>query len=95
MPAAMMAGGSFGEEVPPAAASTLLEYVDDKDGYSVLYPTIWKKSSKSGASILFTDPNQKFNTVGVVVVPVRIKTLQQFGTLEFGAGKLIGVEKAK
>jgi len=85
---------------PPRRRATeggvaLEEYTDPADKYKVAYPAGWGKSTKSGASVLYTDPAQKYNTVGVVVVPSRIRTIQQFGTLDFAADKLLAAEKAK
>jgi len=71
------------------------EYANEKDGYRFQYPVEWKTSNKPGASALFEDPTQKYNTVGVVVVPVKIASVEQFGDLQFAADKLLAVENKK
>lgn len=50
---------------------------------------------KAGATLLFEDPATKSNTVGVVVNPVRIASLTDFGTAEDVAAKLIRAERNK
>lgn len=72
-----------------------MEYVSTKDGYRMEYPKTWKVSDKKGANIIYEDPALKYNTVAVLVYPVRIKSLEQFGTLEFAASKLLAVENSK
>lgn len=53
------------------------------------------QKEKAGATALFEDPERKSTNVGVVVNPVRITSLKDFGTLEFVAGKLLAAETRK
>lgn len=53
------------------------------------------KVEKAGANALFEEPNNGSNNIGVVVSPVRIKSLEDFGTPQFVADKLINAEKRK
>ncbi|KAH7439047.1 hypothetical protein KP509_04G042500 [Ceratopteris richardii] len=73
----------------------LESYVDEKEGFSLLKPTSWSKIEKAGASVLFEDPESKGNNVGVVVNPVRISSLRDFGNVEIVANKLLQAEKKK
>ncbi|XP_024979867.1 psbP domain-containing protein 2, chloroplastic isoform X2 [Cynara cardunculus var. scolymus] len=53
------------------------------------------KVEKAGATVLFEDPNKGGNNVGVVVTPVRLTTLRDFGDPQFVSNKLIQAEKRK
>lgn len=50
---------------------------------------------KAGATALFEEASNKGNNAGVVVNPVRLNTLGEFGTPQFVADKLIQAEKRK
>lgn len=50
---------------------------------------------KAGATVLFEDANTGTNNIGVVVSPVRLTNLAEFGTPQFVADKLIQAEKRK
>nr|GMD49591.1 psbP domain-containing protein 2, chloroplastic [Ipomoea batatas]GMD53613.1 psbP domain-containing protein 2, chloroplastic [Ipomoea batatas] len=50
---------------------------------------------KAGATVLFEDASKGSNNVGVVVSPVKITSLTQFGTPQFVAEKLIQAERRK
>lgn len=50
---------------------------------------------KAGATLLFEDPATRGNTIGVVVNPVRIASLKDFGSLNEVADKLIAAERRK
>ena len=45
--------------------------------------------------MLFEEPNKGSNNVGVVVNPVRLSNLRDFGSPEFVADKLIQAERRK
>lgn len=53
------------------------------------------KVEKAGATVLFEEANKGSNNVGVVVNPVRLTSLGEFGTPQFVADKLIQAEKRK
>ena len=53
------------------------------------------EASELGVGGWLQDPTQKYNTVGVVVVPVKIASVEQFGDLQFAADKLLAVENKK
>lgn len=55
----------------------------------------WRKVDKAGATVLFEEGNKGSNNVGVVVNPVRLTSLGEFGTPQFVADKLIQAEKRK
>eukprot|EP00250_Pteridium_aquilinum_P034042 c6927_g1_i1 orf=92-1024(-) len=79
-----------------AELSLILEsYIDEKEGFTVLKPTQWNKIDKAGATVLFEDPQSKGNNVGVVVNPVKISSLSEFGTVDVVADKLLQAEKRK
>ncbi|KAF8079536.1 hypothetical protein N665_1020s0004 [Sinapis alba] len=73
----------------------LQRYTDPKDGFTLLVPSSWIKVEKAGANVLFEEPDKRSNNIGVVVSPVRIKSLQDFGSPQFVADKLINAEKRK
>ncbi|KAJ0260116.1 PsbP domain-containing protein 2 [Hirschfeldia incana] len=73
----------------------LQRYTDPKDGFTLLVPSSWIKVEKAGANVLFEEPDKRSNNIGVVVSPVRIKSLQDFGSPQFVAEKLINAEKRK
>lgn len=50
---------------------------------------------KGGATVLFEEENKGVNNVGVVVSPVRLESLKQFGSPQFVADKVIQAEKRK
>ncbi|CAA2967607.1 psbP domain-containing 2, chloroplastic [Olea europaea subsp. europaea] len=81
-----------------ALASQLLElqqYTDPKEGFTLLIPSSWIKVEKAGATVLFEDAEKKSNNIGVVVNPTRISSLDEYGTPQFVADKLIQAERRK
>ncbi|XP_052188565.1 psbP domain-containing protein 2, chloroplastic [Diospyros lotus] len=73
----------------------LQRYTDLKEGFTLLLPPSWIKVDKAGATLLFEEPNKAANNIGVVVNPVRLTKLEEFGSPEFVADKLIQAEKRK
>ncbi|XP_048128924.1 psbP domain-containing protein 2, chloroplastic [Rhodamnia argentea] len=73
----------------------LERYTDSKEGFTLLKPPSWIKVDKAGATVLFEEPNKGGNNVGVVVSPVRLASLGEFGSPQFVADKLIQAEKRK
>lgn len=73
----------------------LERYTDSTQGFTLLRPSSWIKVDKAGATALFQDANKGSNNVGVVVIPVKLTTLSQFGNPQFVADKLILAEKRK
>jgi len=45
--------------------------------------------------VLFQEADMGSNNIGVVVNPVRLKTLEEFGTPQFVADKLLQAERRK
>lgn len=78
-----------------AEESETERYTDDKEGFTLLIPSCWKKVDKAGATVLFEDPNSGNNNVGVVVNPVRLTRLGEFGNPQVVADKLIQAERRK
>ncbi|KAK6923499.1 PsbP, C-terminal, partial [Dillenia turbinata] len=79
-----------------ASEDQILErYTDSKEGFTLLRPSSYIKVEKAGATVLFEESNKGSNNVGVVVTPVRLSTLSEFGTPQFVAEKLIQAEKRK
>ncbi|KAG6486156.1 hypothetical protein ZIOFF_054726 [Zingiber officinale] len=86
---------SFSSSSPAATSLLALEYFTDQDkGYSVLRPSSWMQVEKAGATALFEEGKGR-NNIGVVVSPVRLSSLKEFGTPEFVADKLIQAERKK
>ncbi|GLJ21218.1 hypothetical protein SUGI_0388860 [Cryptomeria japonica] len=73
----------------------LERYNDKIEGFTLLIPSDWKKVDKAGATVLFEDPVVKSNNIGVVVNPIRISSLKEFGTPQVVAEKLLQAEKKK
>nr|XP_043606938.1 psbP domain-containing protein 2, chloroplastic [Erigeron canadensis] len=73
----------------------LKTYTDVNQGFTLLIPASWTKVEKAGATVLFEDPSKGSNNVGVVVTPVRLNKLSEFGDPQFVSNKLIQAEKRK
>ncbi|XP_006652306.1 psbP domain-containing protein 2, chloroplastic [Oryza brachyantha] len=73
----------------------LERYADRDEGFTLLKPASWPKVEKAGATALFQQEGQGSNNIGVVVNPVRLSTLTEFGTPQFVAERLIQAEKKK
>ena len=78
-----------------AAAAEAGTYEDARSGFAVAPPPAWERTDKQGATAYFIDPAYKFNNLGITVLPSRVDTLEKFGSLDFAADRLMGVEKAK
>ncbi|KAJ7522798.1 hypothetical protein O6H91_18G026900 [Diphasiastrum complanatum] len=70
-------------------------FTDKEEGFQLLKPANWSKVSKAGATVLFEDPEAKSNNLGVVINPVRISSLREFGSPQDVARKLIEAEQKK
>uniref|UniRef100_A0A0F7GXN1 PsbP domain-OEC23 like protein n=1 Tax=Goodyera fumata TaxID=1390594 RepID=A0A0F7GXN1_9ASPA len=77
-----------------ASPPTLERYTDEINGFTLLKPSTWAKTEKAGAEVLFEE-GKGSNNIGVVVSPVRLSSLKDFGTPEFAAEKLIQAERRK
>uniref|UniRef100_A0A0F7GYM8 PsbP domain-OEC23 like protein n=1 Tax=California macrophylla TaxID=337344 RepID=A0A0F7GYM8_9ROSI len=73
----------------------LQRYTDSKEGFTLLVPSSFNKVEKAGATVLFEEVGKGSNNVGVVVSPVRLASLSEFGSPEFVVDKLIQAEKRK
>ncbi|KAJ4967579.1 hypothetical protein NE237_019428 [Protea cynaroides] len=82
-------------DVAMAEEQQLERYTDTKEGFTLLRPSSWVKVDKAGATVLFEEANKGSNNVGVVVSPVRLNALGEFGGPQFVAEKLIQAEKRK
>lgn len=78
-----------------SSAPDFVEYRSADEGYRIQRPSGWEQVNKAGADVLFRDPQVKKATLGVTVLPVRIATLREFGSLEQVAEKLVSAERAK
>ncbi|KAJ7522795.1 hypothetical protein O6H91_18G026900 [Diphasiastrum complanatum] len=84
---------SAAEELNPNLE--LEPFTDKEEGFQLLKPANWSKVSKAGATVLFEDPEAKSNNLGVVINPVRISSLREFGSPQDVARKLIEAEQKK
>ncbi|XVF58836.1 hypothetical protein PTKIN_Ptkin07bG0098000 [Pterospermum kingtungense] len=82
-------------EALPDKELELQRYTDVDQGFTLLRPSSWIKVEKAGATVLFEEANKGSNSIGVVVNPVRLNSLGEFGTPQFVADKLIQAEKRK
>ncbi|CAL5032033.1 unnamed protein product [Urochloa decumbens] len=73
----------------------LERYTDQEQGFTLLKPTSWPKVDKAGATALFQQEGKGSNNIGVVVNPVRLNSLTEFGTPQFVADRLLQAEKKK
>ncbi|KAF8714760.1 hypothetical protein HU200_027285 [Digitaria exilis] len=73
----------------------LERYTDQEQGFTLLKPASWPKVEKAGATALFQQEGKGSNNIGVVVNPVRLNSLTDFGTPQFVADRLLQVEKKK
>ncbi|TVU14447.1 hypothetical protein EJB05_37917, partial [Eragrostis curvula] len=78
-----------------AAELELERYTDQEQGFTLLKPTSWPKVEKAGATALFQQEGKGSNNIGVVVNPVRLNSLPEFGTPQFVADRLLQAEKKK
>ena len=79
-----------GSSLPP-----LITYENTKQGYRLIVPSSFERIDKAGADVLFEDPSKRSTSIGVTCNPVRIKSLEAFGSLgEIGA-RLIETEVKK
>jgi hypothetical protein len=84
------------DEAPATMASgDLTDFVNPQQGYSLRIPSTWDRKDKAGADVLFENPEKKSTNVGITVTPVRVNTIEKFGTVESVGEKLLGAEKAK
>ncbi|KAK4256822.1 hypothetical protein QN277_006498 [Acacia crassicarpa] len=93
---AMSMCGLLNSVTPLLAEEMELErYTDSKEGFTLLKPCAWMKVDKAGATVLFQEANMGSNNIGVVVNPVRLESLEKFGSPQFVADKLVQAEKRK
>ncbi|XP_051217395.1 psbP domain-containing protein 2, chloroplastic [Lolium perenne] len=78
-----------------AAVLELERYTDQDQGFTLLKPASWPKVEKAGATALFQQEGKGSNNIGVVVNPVRLSSLTDFGTPQFVADRLLQAEKKK
>jgi hypothetical protein len=82
-------------ELGAGAALPVARYTDAKNHFAVEYPATWAPTQKDGAAVLFTDPGDRINTLGVTVSPVTVQSLAQVGSLEAVTDKLVKAERDK
>ena len=82
-------------EVGAEAALPVARYTDARNHFAVEYPAQWVPTQKDGAAVLFTDPGDRINTLGVTVSPVTVQSLSQVGSLEAVTDKLVAAERGK
>ncbi|KAG2572212.1 psbP domain-containing protein 2, chloroplastic-like [Panicum virgatum] len=92
--AAAAAAEAQGESGVPEGLE-LERYTDQEQGFTLLKPASWPKVDKAGATALFQQEGKGRNNIGVVVNPVRLNSLTEFGTPQFVADKLLQAEKKK
>ncbi|XP_020684376.1 psbP domain-containing protein 2, chloroplastic-like, partial [Dendrobium catenatum] len=85
---------AFSPSLSAVPLLTLERYTDEVEGFTLLKPSTWAKMEKAGAKALFEE-GKGANNIGVVVNPVRLSSLKEFGTPEFVAEKLIQAERRK
>ncbi|KNA11205.1 hypothetical protein SOVF_137350 [Spinacia oleracea] len=86
---------AIADNTPEESEFQLERFTDSEQGFTLLKPSSYIKVDKAGATVLFEEENKGANNVGIVVNPVRITSLTDFGTPQFVADKLIKAEKRK
>ncbi|GMH10396.1 hypothetical protein Nepgr_012237 [Nepenthes gracilis] len=84
--------------IPTAMAEQEVElqrYTDLREGFTLLIPSSYVKVNKAGATVLFEEMLRRTNSIRVVVNPVRLMSLRDFGSPQFVAETLIQAEKRK
>lgn len=76
---------------PIAFADDVKEYRDTKNGFSIKIPADWEASEKAGAEVLFKTA-KKYTNLGVTVSPVRVPSLEKFGTVDDVAQRVVKAE---
>jgi hypothetical protein len=82
-------------EAGAPASAALVGFRNAQQGYSLQVPGSWDKKGKAGADILFEDPGRRSTSVGVTVTPVRVDSIERFGSLEAVGKRLLDAEAAK
>jgi hypothetical protein len=83
------------EAEPLECGAGSVTYTDAKQKFSLCVPSAFEQKEKMGATSLFEDPERRSTQVGVTVNPVRISSLEKFGSLQDVGDKLLGAERAK
>ncbi|CAI5535385.1 unnamed protein product [Closterium sp. Naga37s-1] len=92
------AGGDDGDKNPQAEDSLvegLRPYEDEARRFSIMVPAAWEQRDKAGATALFASPERRGDTLGVVVNPVRVRSLRDFGDIDLVATRLLDAERRK
>lgn len=63
--------------------------------YQISYPSTWEVTSKAGADVLLKDPERRGITLGVTILPVRIESVDEYGSLVDVGQKVIAAERDK
>ncbi|CAI7802883.1 unnamed protein product [Closterium sp. NIES-54] len=83
----------------PQAEDSLAEglrpYEDEARRFSIMVPAAWEQRDKAGATALFASPERRGDTLGVVVNPVRVRSLRDFGDIDLVATRLLDAEQRK
>ena len=84
---------------PLPARAHAAERVDDQFSYRLAYPDDWKDGSKPVKThlheLLLSSPTGRGVKLGVTVDPVKIDSLEAFGTLEQTTERVLGVERGR
>ncbi|GJP45986.1 hypothetical protein CLOM_g5614 [Closterium sp. NIES-68] len=60
-------------------------YEDAASRFAIRVPAAWEQREKAGATALFADPERRGDNLGVVVNPVRVRSLRDFGDIDLVA----------
>ncbi|KAG2434027.1 hypothetical protein HXX76_007756 [Chlamydomonas incerta] len=76
-------------------AGSLTPYINAAQKYQLQVPASWESKGKAGADALFEDPARRSTAVGVTVNPVKVASIDQFGSLAEVGDKLLEAERKK
>ncbi|CAI5515422.1 unnamed protein product [Closterium sp. Naga37s-1] len=89
------AGGDENLQAEEPQAEGLRQYEDEARRFSIRVPAAWEQRDKAGATALFANPERRGDTLGVVVNPVRVRSLRDFGDIDYVATRLLDAERRK
>ena len=70
-------------------------YKDPRNRYEISVPSSWIQSEKPGAEVLFKNRRRSSSNLGITINPVKVVSLEKFGSLEEIGERLFNVERQK
>jgi len=77
------------------ATETEKVFLDPEGRFELSLPSSWSQYTKPGAEVLFKRPDRGSTNVGVTITPVKVRKLEDFGSLEDIRERLFKAEQEK